>query len=209
METSKALITHLLQSKSIIIDPANPFRWSSGWKSPIYCDNRKTLSYPPIRDFIRDAFIEVMQKEFPAPDLIAGVATGAIAHAALVASATGLPLVYVRSSPKAHGTKSMIEGDVSVGKSALIIEDLVSTGSSSLRAAEALEDAGCRVIGMAAIFSYGFPQADEKFKRAGIRLVSLGHYNDLIEEAVRTGYIDPLHADTLREWRKNPETWGS
>ena len=173
METSKTLITHLLQSKSIIIDPANPFQWSSGWKSPIYCDNRKTLSYPEIRDFIRDAFIETIHREFQTPDIIAGVATGAIAHAALVASATGLPLIYVRPSPKSHGTKSMIEGDISVGKSVIIIEDLVSTGNSSLKAAEALKEAGCKVIGMVAIFTYGFRIAEENFEQAGIRLVCL------------------------------------
>jgi len=208
METSKTLITHLLQSKSIIIDPANPFQWSSGWKSPIYCDNRKTLSYPEIRDFIRDAFIETMHQEFQAPDIIAGVATGAIAHAALVASSTGLPLVYVRPSPKSHGTKSMIEGDISVGKSVLIIEDLVSTGYSSLKAAESLKEAGCEVIGMVAIFTYGFRIAEENFEKAGIRLVCLGNYHDLVQQGISSGYIDSAHSDSLKEWRENPESWG-
>ena len=209
METSKTLITHLLQSKSIIIDPANPFQWSSGWKSPIYCDNRKTLSYPEIRDFIRDAFIEVIQQEFPAPDIIAGVATGAIAHAALVASSTGLPMVYVRSSPKSHGTKSMIEGDINVGKSVIIIEDLVSTGKSSLKAAEALREARCKVIGMVAIFTYGFRIAEENFEKAGIRLVCLGNYHDLVQQGISSGYIDSAHSDSLKEWRENPEGWGA
>jgi len=209
METSKILISYLIQSKSIIIDPANPFTWSSGWKSPIYCDNRKTLSYPDIRDFIRDAFIETMRREFPHPDIIAGVATGAIAHAALVASATGLPLVYVRPSPKLHGTKSMIEGDISVGKSVIIIEDLVSTGKSSLIAADALREAGCHVIGMVAIFTYGFRIAEENFEKAGIRLVCLGNYHDLVQQGISNGYIDSTYADTLKEWREHPETWGT
>jgi orotate phosphoribosyltransferase len=209
MEHSKTLITYLLQSKSIIIDPANPFHWSSGWKSPIYCDNRRTLSYPEIRNFIRDSFIETMKQEFQVPDIIAGVATGAIAHAALVADASGLPLVYVRPAHKSHGMKNLIEGDISVGKSVLIIEDLVSTGSSSLIAAEALREAGCRVIGMLAIFSYGFSIAEEKFRKAGIEMVSLATYHDLVKQGITSGYIDSAHAETLNEWREHPETWGS
>jgi orotate phosphoribosyltransferase len=209
MNTYKLLIDALIQSKSIIIDPANPFRWSSGWYSPIYCDNRRTLSYPQIRNLIRDAFIDIIKINFGFPQLIAGVATGAIAHAAVVADKTGLPLVYVRSSPKTHGTRSMIEGDVSTGKTVVIVEDLISTGTSSLQAASALKEAGCQVLGMVAVFTYGFPVATQNFLDAGIKLVTLTNYEELIEQAVKTGYISPDDLQTLREWRKNPDTWNT
>jgi len=209
MKTSVELASYLLQSKAIIIDPANPFTWASGWSSPIYCDNRKTLSYPEIRDFIRDSFIREIQASFPSPDIIAGVATGAIAHAALVAGKMELPLIYVRSAQKSHGMTNLIEGDISVGQTVVVIEDLVSTGGSSLKAAEALRNAGLHVLGMAAIFSYGFPQAVDNFKKADIELVSLGNYHDLIEQAVRTGYIQPEFLETLDGWRKDPAQWTS
>ena len=207
MKTSVKLATYLLQSKAIIIDPANPFTWASGWTSPIYCDNRKTLSYPVIRDFIRDSFIQEIQASFVQPDIIAGVATGAIAHAALVAGKMELPLIYVRSSQKSHGMANLIEGDVSVGQSVVVIEDLVSTGGSSLNAVSALREAGMKVLGMASIFTYGFPQAVENFKQADIELVSLGNYHDLIEQAVHTGYIQPEFLETLDGWRKDPVRW--
>jgi len=209
MKTSVELASYLLQSKAIIIDPANPFTWASGWSSPIYCDNRKTLSYPEIRDFIRDSFIREIQASFPSPDIIAGVATGAIAHAALVAGKMELPLIYVRSAQKSHGMTNLIEGDISVGQTVVVIEDLVSTGGSSLKAAEALRNAGLHVLGMAAIFSYGFPQAVDNFKKADIELVSLGNYHDLIEQAVRTGYIQPEFLKTLEGWREHPASWRS
>jgi orotate phosphoribosyltransferase len=209
METSVQLALYLLQSKAIIIDPANPFTWASGWSSPIYCDNRKTLSHPEIRDFIRDSFIREIQASFNQPDIIAGVATGAIAHAALVAGAMGLPLIYVRSSQKSHGTENLIEGDISVGQTVVVIEDLVSTGGSSLNAVSALRNAGMKVLGMASIFTYGFPQAVDNFKKANIELVSLGNYHDLIEQAVHTGYIQPEFLITLEGWRKNPARWRS
>ncbi len=209
MKTSVKLSTYLLQSKAIIIDPANPFTWASGWTSPIYCDNRKTLSYPEIRDFIRDSFIREIQASFKQADIIAGVATGAIAHAALVAGKMELPLIYVRSSQKSHGMANLIEGDVSVGQSVVVIEDLVSTGGSSLNAVSALREAGMNVLGMASIFTYGFPQAVENFKKADIELVSLGNYHDLIEQAVHTGYIQPEFLETLDGWRKDPARWTS
>jgi len=209
MNTSVKLATYLLQSKAIIIDPANPFTWASGWTSPIYCDNRKTLSYPEIRDFIRDSFIREIQASFKQADIIAGVATGAIAHAALVAGKMELPLIYVRSSQKSHGMANLIEGDVSVGQSVVVIEDLVSTGGSSLNAVSALREAGMNVLGMASIFTYGFPQAVENFKQADIELVSLGNYHDLIEQAVHTGYIQPEFLETLDGWLKDPARWTS
>jgi len=209
MKTSVKLATYLLQSKAIIIDPANPFIWASGWTSPIYCDNRKTLSYPEIRDFIRDSFIQEIQASFKQVDIIAGVATGAIAQAALVAEAMELPLIYVRASQKSHGMTNLIEGDISVGKTVVVIEDLVSTGGSSLNAVSALREAGMNVLGMASIFTYGFPQAVENFKQADIELVSLGNYHDLIEQAVHTGYIQPEFLETLDGWRKDPARWTS
>ncbi len=209
MKTSVKLASYLLQSKAIIIDPANPFTWASGWTSPIYCDNRKTLSYPEIRDFIRDSFIREIQASFRQADIIAGVATGAIAHAALVAGEMRLPLIYVRSSQKSHGMANLIEGDVSVGKTVVVIEDLVSTGGSSLNAVSALRKAGMNVLGMASIFTYGFPLAVENFRQADVELHSLGNYHDLIELAVHTGYIQPEFLNTLDGWRKDPARWRS
>ena len=207
MKTSVKLASYLLQSKAIIIDPANPFTWASGWTSPIYCDNRKTLSYPEIRDFIRDSFVREIQASFKQVDIIAGVATGAIAQAALVAEAMELPLIYVRASQKSHGMTNLIEGDISVGKTVVVIEDLVSTGGSSLNAVSALRKAGMNVLGMASIFTYGFPQAVENFKQADVSLISLGNYHDLIEQAVQTGYIKPEFLKTLEGWRKDPALW--
>ena len=207
MKTSVKLASYLLQSKAIIIDPANPFTWASGWTSPVYCDNRKTLSYPEIRNFIRDAFIEKIKGAFGLTDMIAGVATGAIAPAALVADKLNLPMIYVRASQKSHGMANLIEGDVSVGRTVVVIEDLISTGGSSLKAAAALREAGLQVLGMAAIFTYGFPESVNNFKTAGIKLVTLGNYHDLIEQAVQTGYINPEFMKTLEDWRRDPAAW--
>jgi len=207
MKTSVKLASYLLQSKAIIIDPANPFTWASGWTSPIYCDNRKTLSYPEIRDFIRDSFVREIMAFFKQVDIIAGVATGAIAQAALVAEAMELPLIYVRASQKSHGMTNLIEGDISVGKTVVVIEDLVSTGGSSLNAVNALREAGKNVLGMASIFTYGFPLAVENFKQADVILQSLGNYHDLIEQAVQTGFIKPEFLKTLEAWRKDPAHW--
>jgi orotate phosphoribosyltransferase len=207
METSRKLAGYLLQSKAIILDPANPFTWSSGWKSPIYCDSRKTLSYPEIRDFIRDNLCELIRESYGIPDIIAGVATGAIAQGALVADRLGLPFIYVRSSAKDHGTGKLIEGEVTPGKSSVVVEDLVSTGGSSLRAVEALRSAGVDVLGMVAIFSYGFSVSEDNFRKAGVKLVSLTDYHTLIDSGVKSGYIKPEHIDTLKKWREAPHLW--
>ena len=207
MDNSGLLASHLLQSKAIIIDPANPFKWASGWNSPIYCDNRKTLSYPEIRSFIRDAFVELINTSFPNPDMIAGVATGAIAISALVAEEMGLPLLYVRSGQKGHGLGNQVEGDISVGKNVVVVEDLVSTGGSSLKAVAALEEAGLSVMGMCAIFTYGFPVAEKNFLEAGVKLYTLGNYEKLISQAAETGYVNPDDLETLKTWRKDPANW--
>jgi orotate phosphoribosyltransferase len=207
METSRRLALYLLQSKAIIIDPANPFTWASGWRSPIYCDNRKTLSHPEIRRFIRDSFTKLIRNHFATTDIIAGVATGAIAHAALVAEKMELPMLYVRSAQKSHGLENQIEGDVKTGKRVVVIEDLVSTGGSSLGAVSVLREAGLEVLGMAAIFTYDFPIAAENFRKAGCVLHALGNYGDLIEEAAGTGYIRAEDLETLRAWRMDPAGW--
>jgi orotate phosphoribosyltransferase len=207
METSRKLAGYLLQSKSIILDPANPYTWSSGWKSPIYCDNRKTLSHPEIRNFIRDNLCELIRESYGIPDIIAGVATGAIAQGALVADRLGLPFIYVRSSAKDHGTGKLIEGDVTPGKSAIVVEDLVSTGGSSLRAVEALRNAGVNVMGMVAIFNYGFSVAEDNFRKAGVKLISLTDYHTLIDSGVKSGYIQPEYLETLKKWREDPQNW--
>jgi orotate phosphoribosyltransferase len=207
METSRKLASYLLQSKAIIIDPATPFTWASGWSSPIYCDNRKTLSYPVIRSFIRDAFIELIRNNFKSPDIIAGVATGAIAHAALVAESLDLPMLYIRSEQKSHGLGTRIEGDLNAGKRAVVVEDLVSTGNSSLRAVSALQEAGFDVLGMTAIFTYDFPVAVENFDKAGIPLLTIGNYTDLIEVAAGNSYIRPEEMETLKTWREDPAGW--
>ncbi len=207
METARKLAGYLLQSKAIILDPANPFTWSSGWKSPIYCDNRRTLSFPEIRDFIRDNLCMVIRENWGLPDMIAGVATGAIAQGALVADRLNLPFIYVRSSPKDHGTGKLIEGEVTPGKSSVVVEDLVSTGGSSLRAVEALQEAGVRVLGMVAIFSYGFSVAEDNFRKAGVKLITLTNYHTLIDSGLKSGYIPPEHVGTLKKWREAPHLW--
>jgi orotate phosphoribosyltransferase len=207
METSRQLALYLLQSKAIIIDPANPFKWASGWHSPIYCDNRKTLSFPDIRSYIRDSFKNQITEEYKSPDMIAGVATGAIAHAALVADALSLPMLYVRASRKEHGLGNQIEGEISPGRTVVVIEDLVSTGGSSLKAVAALRKANLEVLGMAAIFTYGFKVAEDSFREAGVNLLTLSNYPDLIQEAARTGYVNKNDLETLNNWRKDPAGW--
>jgi orotate phosphoribosyltransferase len=207
MESSRQLADYLLQSKAIILDPANPFTWSSGWKSPIYCDNRKTLSHPEIRKFIRDHLCDLILENYASPDIIAGVATGAIAQGALVADRLNLPFIYVRSSVKDHGTGSLIEGDITNGKTVVVVEDLVSTGGSSLRAIHALRDAGLDVLGMVAIFTYGFSVAENNFRNAGVQLHTLTSYQILIDAGIKSGYIKQEYLDTLKKWRKDPEHW--
>jgi orotate phosphoribosyltransferase len=197
----------LLQSKAIKLEPAKPFIWASGWYSPIYCDNRITLSYPEIRTVIRDNFAEIINEKFPEADLIAGVATGAIAQGALVADKMELPFVYVRPSAKAHGRQNLIEGRIGGSKNVVIIEDLISTGGSSLKAAAALKEAGCKVLGMVAIFTYGFSLAEENFREAGIKLITLSSYNELLNLATETQFITKEQYKVLLEWRKDPANW--
>jgi orotate phosphoribosyltransferase len=208
MKNIEKKIAHLLlQNKAIKLNPAKPFQWSSGWKSPIYCDNRKTLSYPDIRTSIRDEFITIIRKEFKDAEAIAGVATGAIAHGALVADRMNLPFLYVRSSAKQHGMENLIEGDPKPGQRVVVIEDLISTGNSSLRAVEALRNWGCDVLGMVAIFTYGFRFSEENFFNAGCKLFTLSNYEVLLEQAIESGYIGSENLEILKKWRKDPENW--
>lgn len=197
----------LVQSKAIKLDPANPFTWASGWKSPIYCDNRVTLSYPDTRAEIKEQFAAIIREKYPECELVAGVATGAIAQGVLVAEVLGLPFVYIRSSAKGHGMENLIEGRYEKGQKAVIIEDLVSTGGSSLKAAEALRNADVEVLGMVAIFTYGFPVAKANFEKAGISLDTLSDYDSLLKEALASGSIRPGDLPILQEWRKDPERW--
>jgi len=198
---------YLLQSKAIKLEPANPFTWASGWKSPIYCDNRITLSYPEVRTFIKDAFCKVIRSEYPDAQLIAGVATGGIPQGALVASELGLPFIYVRATPKSHGLENLIEGLVQPGKKVVVIEDLISTGGSSLKAVDAIREAGMIVEGMCAIFTYGFKVAEESFTYKGCRLVTLSNYTVLIKEALQSGYIKAEQLEQLSKWRIDPANW--
>lgn len=197
----------LLQIKAITLRPQEPFQWASGWNSPIYCDNRKTLSYPRIRTFIRQEIVKTIDENFGRPDLIAGVATGGIAQAALVSQELGLPLIYVRPDAKQHGTKNQIEGVIEDGQSVIIIEDLVSTGSSSLRVVDSLRDAGCIVKGMVAIFSYGFDLAQENFREHKCPLVTLTNYDAVLGKAIESNYISENDLEPLNEWRKDPANW--
>jgi len=188
--------------------PSNPFTWASGWKSPIYCDNRRTLSFPEVRSYIRDSFAAVVEKYYPDAELVAGVATGAIAHGALVAEKLGLPFIYVRSEAKEHGLGNQIEGFYEKGQKVVVIEDLISTGGSSLGAVKALREAGCEVAGMAAIFTYEFSRSVEGFKAAGCKLHTLSNYSTLVSTAVDTGYINDDDVETLKKWRLDPAGWG-
>jgi orotate phosphoribosyltransferase len=198
----------LLEINTIKIQPSNPFTWASGWKSPIYCDNRKILSYPETRSFVRDKFVEIIAEKYPAAEVIAGVATGAIAHGALVAEKLGLPFIYVRTKPKGHGLENLIEGDLRPGQKVVVIEDLISTGDSSLKAAEAINNFGGKVVGMLAIFTYNFDVANEKFRQENIELTTLGHYQALISMALEMGEVSEDQVQTLMEWREDPANWG-
>lgn len=198
----------LLQIKAIKLQPANPFTWASGWKSPIYCDNRKTLSYPEIRKLIKETFVKTILEKYGKPDVIAGVATGAIAIGMLVAEEMGLPFIYVRPKPKEHGLGNMIEGEVPVGKKVVVVEDLISTGKSSLSAVKALRNAEIDVVGMVAIFTYGFQIAEQNFNDANVELSTLSNYNVLIQNALDTGYVKESELETLKQWRLNPANWG-
>ena len=207
-ESEKKVAESLLKIKAIKLQPSEPFTWASGWKSPIYCDNRKTLSFPEIRTLVRDEFVKTVKAKYPQAEVIAGVATGAIAQGALVAQELGLPFIYVRSSPKDHGLGNLIEGDLKAGQKVVVIEDLISTGGSSLQAAEAVRAAGAEVLGMVAIFTYGFPVSENAFKEHKVELTTLSNYNAMIETAVATGYVKEEQVETLKEWRKSPDTWG-
>ncbi len=204
----KAVAEKLLKIKAIKLQPRNPFIWASGWQSPIYCDNRKTLSYPHIRTFIKIEIARIIMELYPEVDVIAGVATGAISQGALVADALGLPFIYIRPTPKDHGLENMIEGDLKPKQKVVVIEDLISTGGSSLKAVDAIRNDGSEVLGMIAIFSYGFPVAEQKFKAAKVKLTTLCNYESLVSEALATNYISEEDVATLKEWRQNPAIWG-
>jgi len=204
----KAVAEKLLKIKAIKLQPRNPFIWASGWQSPIYCDNRKTLSYPQIRTFIKIEIARIIMELYPDVDVIAGVATGAISQGALVADALGLPFIYIRPTPKDHGLENMIEGDLKPKQKVVVIEDLISTGGSSLKAVDAIRNDGSEVLGMIAIFSYGFPVAEQKFKAAKVKLTTLCNYESLVSEALATNYISEEDVATLKEWRQNPAIWG-
>lgn len=198
----------LLQIKAIKLQPNNPFTWASGWKSPIYCDNRITLSHPSVRTYIRQKLSQLIQEEFGAVDVIAGVATAGIPQGALVAQELGLPFIYVRAKAKEHGTGSLIEGEIVEGQRVVVIEDLISTGKSSLQAVDALRAAGLSVAGLVAIFTYGFDQADANFIAAKCRYSTLSNYQTLIEYAAEHSFIAQNDIDLLNQWRKNPSEWG-
>lgn len=206
-ESAKKVAQSLLQIKAIKLQPNQPFTWASGWNSPIYCDNRKILSYPKIRTFIRQQFVAAIEEHFPKVEVIAGVATGGIAIGALVAEEMGLPFVYVRAAAKGHGLQNMIEGEVPTDKNVVIIEDLISTGGSSLTALTALREAKCNVLGMVAIFTYGFDTAVQNFKENKCKLITLSDYNTLISTAETDNYISENDVKSLAEWRKNPSEW--
>jgi orotate phosphoribosyltransferase len=205
---SKTTAEYLLQIKAIKLQPSNPFTWASGWKSPIYCDNRKTLSFPEVRSYIRDSFATLVRTLYPGAEMIAGVATGAIAHGALAADKLSLPFIYVRSEAKEHGLGNQIEGQYEKGQKVVVIEDLISTGGSSLNAVRALRNAGCDVLGMIAIFTYEFRKASDEFKNENCKLNTLCSYSVLIDTALSTGYISDSEVETLKRWRVDPSKWG-
>ncbi len=197
----------LLQIKAIKLNPSNPFTWASGWKSPIYCDNRITLSFPLIRNFIREEITKIIEEKYGKPDVIAGVATGAIAIGVLVAQELGVPFVYVRPEAKKHGRKNQIEGHIEKGQNVVVVEDLISTGKSSLQAVKALKKEGVNIKGMVAIFTYGFNLADSNFKESNIELTTLSSYEYLVEQALDSKYISSGKLDTLQDWSTNPSRW--
>lgn len=208
MKTVDRIIAErLLKIRAIILQPANPFTWASGWNSPIYTDNRKTLSYPDLRSLIKVELSRMIVEHFGYPEAVAGVATGAIAQGALVSDTLGVPYAYIRSTPKDHGLENLIEGNLRPGQKVVIVEDLISTGKSSLAAVEAVRAAGCEVIGMVAIFTYGFPVAEQNFEKAGVKLVTLSNYNSMLEAAVESDYISADDVATLKEWRSDPANW--
>jgi len=203
-KTASKVATLLLQIKAIKLQPAKPFLWASGIKSPIYCDNRQILSYPEIRTYVKEELATSIIEKYDRPDVIAGVATGGIAHGALVAQHLDLPFIYIRANEKGHGLKNMVEGHLEKGQSVVIIEDLISTGGSSLKAVKAIREQQCEVIGMSAIFSYGFQIANDNFTNENCELVTLSDYDILIKEALKENYIDENDFNMLKVWRENP-----
>ena len=206
-EIARATAEQLLQIKAIKLQPEQPFTWASGWKSPIYCDNRITLSYPKVRTFLRQQLVAAILKEYGKPDAIAGVATGAIAIGVLVAQELGLPFIYIRPEPKKHGRQNKIEGHLEPGQNVVIVEDLISTGGSSLKAFDALKEVNANVLGMVALFTYGFPVSLENFEKAKCKLVTLSDYEHLLDQVNSTGYLKEESLNTLKSWRKDPSVW--
>lgn len=206
-QPERLLAEKLLQISAIKLQPNNPFTWASGWNSPIYTDNRKVLSYPDIRTFIKVELARIITENFSDAEAIAGVATGAIAMGALVADLLNLPYVYVRSTPKDHGLENLIEGNLKPRTKVVVIEDLISTGGSSLKAVEAIRAAACEVVGMCSLFTYQFPLAVKRFRDANVKLVALSNYSTMLEVAAETNYIQPYEMATLEEWRKDPAAW--
>jgi len=206
-KTKQLLAAKLLDIKAVKLQPQEPFTWASGWKSPIYTDNRKTLSFPDVRSLVKLELCHLIQTEFPEAEAVAGVATGAIAQGALVADELQLPYAYVRPKPKDHGMGNQVEGELPKGAKVVVVEDLISTGGSSLKAVAALREYGCEVVGMVASFTYGFPVAEEAFREAGVKLITLCDYNAVLEQAAKTGYIKTDDIELLNQWRKSPNTW--
>lgn len=205
--SKKAFASKLLAVKAIKLQPNDPFTWASGWKSPFYCDNRKALSFPDLRSYVKLELVHNILEQFPEAEAVAGVATGAIAQGALVADALNLPFVYVRSKAKDHGMGNLIEGELTPGAKVVVVEDLISTGGSSLKAVEALRQAGVEVVGMVASYTYGFPVAEKAFADADVKLVTLTDYEHVVAKAVEIGYIKQEDVDLLHEWRKDPANW--
>ena len=205
--TMKAFANKLLEVKAIKLQPNNPFTWASGWKSPFYCDNRKTLSFPALRNYVKQELVHNILEHFPEAEAVAGVATGAIAQGALVADALHLPFIYVRSKPKDHGMENLIEGELQPGTKVVVVEDLISTGGSSLKAVEAIRKYGCEVVGMVASYTYGFQTAKDAFEQADVQLVTLTDYEHVVAQALETGYITEADVTLLHEWRKDPANW--
>ena len=207
LETASKVAEYLLQAKAIKLQPKNPFTWASGWKSPIYCDNRITLSFPRIRTYIRQELAKAIVEKYGEPDVIVGVATGAIAQGALVAEELGVPFAYVRSSAKGHGLGNLIEGKVEAGQRVVVIEDLISTGGSSLKAVEAIREVGATLLGMAAIFTYNFQLSFNNFKEANCELITLSDYDALVQQALYSSYISEADVNLIKDWRLDPGSW--
>ena len=207
-DTAKKVAKMLLEIRAIKLSVEEPFTWASGWKSPIYCDNRLSLSFPDVRTYIKKEIAATIAANFPETEAIAGVATAGIPQGALVAEEMGIPFIYVRSKPKGHGMENMIEGKVVPNQKVVVIEDLVSTGGSSLKAVDGLQAAQIEVLGMISIFTYGFPVADKNFKEKGVSLFSLSNYEAMLEEAVALKYVSEEQVSNLQQWRKKPSEWG-